>query len=158
MADKFSRDDELAAALLQIDFDWPDGARGPIMSHEDAKKISAKHVISLFQRDHYPRRREQGGPSVHWNLTWRPIANHRHKTAKVDQPQIAKVKRVAAKTEEHRRKMLAKSNGEVHEQTDNQHKPIGARRKQKIKSAGFRKPPKGHVYDWKQKRYVKREA
>lgn len=71
---------QLAAALLQI-VD-KNGVR--LISHEDAKKMTADQVISLFQRDHdpIPKAVPFNGPDEHWNLTWRLIAPHAHKTNK----------------------------------------------------------------------------
>lgn len=70
--------------------------------HDHAKLMTADQVISLINRDHYPVRRDDGlklGMSVeevdhHSNIALRPIMAHREKTAKIDQPQIAKGNRL----------------------------------------------------------------
>lgn len=93
---------QLAAALVQI---------GGI-PYDDAKAMTADQVISLFHRDHYPRRKEDGGSDEHYNLHWKFIGAHREKTAKVDRPQSAKGKRLRDEQENFRRRLLAKDRGE----------------------------------------------
>jgi len=82
---------KLAAALLQI----RDAQGHPLIDWEHAKLLSAEQINSLFQWDHYPIRVEAGGPTEPWNLVPRFIMAHRIKTAKVDIPEIAKIKRVS---------------------------------------------------------------
>lgn len=57
--------------------------------------MSAQQIVSLFQFDHYPIRHEAGGPAEPWNLVPRFIPVHRIKTAKIDMPEIAKIKRIS---------------------------------------------------------------
>ncbi len=71
--------------------------------------MSAEQIISLFAFDHYPIRHEAGGPDEPWNLQPRLILEHRIKTATVDVPEIAKIKRVTKKQEEFRQRLLAKA-------------------------------------------------
>jgi len=105
--------------------------------HEHAKLMTADQVISLVQRDHYPIRRSDGlalGMTVaevdhHSNIVLRSIMAHRHKTATVDIPQIAKSKRIRRRQAEHREKMQLGLVRTI------------ALRKRKIPSRPF---PKGH--------------
>lgn len=126
----------LAAALLQIPVDQGDGTFGPIMTHEESKLVGPDDVIRLFHRDHYPRRKNDGGLDVHYNIVWRPRPGHLRKTAKIDIPEIAKTKKVAARHLEFRRRMLEKS-GRISEAP--QGRPL--RPKRKIPSRPF---AKGH--------------
>ena len=89
---------KLASALLTLG-DVP---------YEDAKKMTAHQICSLYAFDHYPIRHVDGGPAEAWNLVPRLIVQHRIKTAKIDQPQIAKGRRNEAKTAEFNRRMAAK--------------------------------------------------
>jgi hypothetical protein len=93
---------KLAAALLQI----RDAQGHPLIEWEHAKQMSAEQINSLFQWDHYPIRVEAGGPTEPWNLVPRFIPEHRIKTAKIDIPEIAKIKRISKSEEEFRRRML----------------------------------------------------
>jgi hypothetical protein len=95
---------KLAAALLQCREE--DGSFCVEWKH--ARIMSADQIISLFHFDHYPIRHEAGGPDEPWNLTPRLIPEHRKKTAKIDVPQIAKIKRITKKEEEFRARLLAK--------------------------------------------------
>jgi hypothetical protein len=97
-----------AAALLALKGD--DGH--PLIPWEHAQAMTAHQIISLFQFDHYPIRAEAGGPALPWNLVPRLIRAHRRKTAKVDQPEVAKIRRIAKAEQEFRARMLAKANGE----------------------------------------------
>jgi hypothetical protein len=89
---------KLAATLLRLG-DIP---------HEHAKQMTSDQIISLYQFDHYPVRRADGGPDEAWNVTPRLIAAHRRKTAKLDVPEIAKGKRIRRKWAEHRERMRLK--------------------------------------------------
>lgn len=89
---------KLAAALLKLG-DVP---------HEHAKQMTADQVICLYQFDHYPIRKCDGGPDEPWNLVPRLIKEHRTKTATIDQSQIAKGKRIRRKWAAHRQRMEVK--------------------------------------------------
>lgn len=91
----------LAAALLQLP-----GADIPL---EHAKLMTADQIISLFHRDHWPIRKEAGGPDEPWNLHWKPIMVHREKTAKIDIPEIAKGKRLRKDQASHNVVMAVKA-------------------------------------------------
>jgi len=94
--------DKLAAALLTL---------GDI-EYEHAKLMTAAQIISLYHFDHYPIRRESGGPTAPWNLVPRLIAAHRDKTARVDHPEIAKGRDVRASEAQHRAAMASKEPGQ----------------------------------------------
>lgn len=89
---------KLAAALLRLN-DIP---------YEHAKMMTSEQIISLYQFDHYPVRKCDGGPDEAWNLVPRLIAAHRDKTATMDAPAIAKGKRLRRKWAKHRQRMEAK--------------------------------------------------
>ena len=99
---------QLAAMLLTIRVEDEEGKLVPFIDYETAKQLTPEQICSLFQIDHYPVRKEQGGSDAPWNLVFRPIMAHRHKTATKDIPEIAKGHRITAANEEFRRKMLAK--------------------------------------------------
>lgn len=77
---------KLAATLLQLGH----------IEYEHAKLMSARQICSLYVFDHWPIRHEAGGPAEPWNLTPRLIVPHRTKTAKIDAPQIAKIRHLRA--------------------------------------------------------------
>lgn len=124
--------EQLAAALR--DLMVPDGKGGyeRAIPWDHARQMTAEQIISLYARDHHPIRKEMGGPDVHWNIQWRFTGEHRTKTAKIDQPAIAKSKRITAAETDFRQRLLAKATGEVYD--------IPNARKPKIRSKGF---PKG---------------
>ena len=80
-----------------------------LISYEEAKKLTADQIISRFEFDHYPVKVfDQEAISAAGmfdinqpaNLTVRHKREHREKTAKVDQPAIAKTKRITKKQSE----------------------------------------------------------
>jgi acetyl-CoA acetyltransferase len=79
--------EKLAAALA-----WYEG-----IPYEDAQKMSAEQCISLFQFDHWPHRKCDGGSDHFSNLRPMFIGEHRKKTATVDLPAIAKDRRIEEK-------------------------------------------------------------
>ena len=79
--------EKLAAALA-----WYEG-----IPYEDAQKMSAEQCISLFQFDHWPHRKRDGGSDHFSNLRPMLIGEHRKKTAEVDLPAIAKDRRIESK-------------------------------------------------------------
>lgn len=118
---------KLASALCQMV--RPDGNGGweRIIPHEQAKRMSEAEVLAAFHFDHDPIPKAHDGPDVHWNLTPRPVDEHREKTAKRDIPMIAKVKRLRGETRNGpRRKIASRKNAW----------PKG----RKIQSRGFQKP------------------
>ncbi len=116
----------LAASLCQL----TDAEGNPLIPYDHAKLMTPDQVLSLFQRDHYPIRKIDGGPDIHWNIVFRFIPAHRLKTAKIDQPQIAKTDRLVQQQEEFRRKVLQRECGQKRE------------RRGTIPSRGFQKRPK----------------
>lgn len=125
---------KLAAALLTILREDESGKLVPVISHDDAKKMTADQILSVFHFDHWPVAKHMDGEDVHWNLVPRPIIEHREKTATHDTPIAAKVKRVTADQEEFRAKMLAKVGIQV-EVTGRKRKgpPIPGSRRSKFK-------------------------
>ncbi len=79
-----------AAALLTIVRPDEFGRLVRVISHEAAKRMSVKQILAHYEYDHWPVRKRDGGPDEPWNLTPRPVLEHRAKTAKIDAPQIAK--------------------------------------------------------------------
>lgn len=75
--------------------------------YHDAKQMTAAQLISLFQFDHFPLRHADGGPAEPWNLAPVMIAAHRAKSARVDQPGMAKERRIEAKWAAHNRAVAA---------------------------------------------------
>lgn len=68
-------------------------------------KVPAEQVISRFHFHHIEH--HAGGGADDWhNLDPQRIDDHKERTAKIDIPAIAKVKRLSAEQEEHRRRML----------------------------------------------------
>lgn len=88
--------EKLASALCQmVRFDEA-GRAVPVISHEEAKRLSPCQIIGRFDFDHAVVPHAEGGGNDPWNLVPRLRAEHREKTAKVDVPRIAKNKRLRA--------------------------------------------------------------
>lgn len=85
---------KLASALCQMLMPDENGNLVPVIRYEDSKLMTEDQVLSVFGWDHYPIRKADGGPDVHWNLTPRPILGHRRKTAQKDIPEMAKADRI----------------------------------------------------------------
>lgn len=85
---------KLAATLLQLR--GPDGE--PLIPYEHAKLMSAEQICSLYEFDHYPIRKADGGPDEPWNLQPLGIIAHRIKTAGRDKPELAKQARLRGET------------------------------------------------------------
>jgi hypothetical protein len=81
---------KLAAALCQMMMPDENGKFVRIIEHEDAKKLSADQIISIFQFHHHPIAKALGGPDEHWNLEPKPILEHRYITAKETRPAIGR--------------------------------------------------------------------
>jgi hypothetical protein len=105
----------IAAAVLQIL-----RLRGDPIDPDHARQMTPRQIRSLVQIDHYPVRRETAS-ALGWgadqvnhpaNLDLKLILAHRRKSAKVDMPQIKHGRKVTEAQEEHRRRMLAKHEGE----------------------------------------------
>lgn len=91
--------DKLAATLREL-LEIP-------MDH--AEKMSAEQIISLVTFDHIRHHalfKHEPWVDEHWNLDPLLRGGHKAKTRKIDQPQIAKTKRLSAEQEEFRRTML----------------------------------------------------
>jgi hypothetical protein len=98
-----NKDTLLAAALLALGH----------IPHEHAKLMTAAQVISLFQFDHYPIRKADGGPDEPWNLRPLGIMAHRVKTAEKDAPEMARNRDVQASEAIHRAKLALKEGNHV---------------------------------------------
>ena len=98
MSRTFPMRHKLAAALREL----------AGIPYKDAKAMHVSQIISLFEFDHDPIPHTHGGPSLHFNCMPRLRAGHRLKTAKIDIPMIAKVKRVSKAEQEFRQRILAK--------------------------------------------------
>ena len=85
---------KLAAALLTMLRPNERGDLVRIISHEEAKRLTADQILARFDWDHYPIRKADGGPDEPWNLEPRPTAEHDKKTREIDQPQLAKQRRI----------------------------------------------------------------
>lgn len=98
----------LAAALLTIMRANPEtGKLERVISHDEAKTLTAKQIIRRYTFDHHPIPHAHDGPDLPWNLT--PLLRgleHDVKTRTIDVPMIAKVRRVTPAHEEFRRRML----------------------------------------------------
>lgn len=92
---------KLASALLALGH----------IPYEDSKRMTAAQIISLFQWDHYPVRKADGGPDAPWNLRPMLRAAHRAKTNTIDMPALAKSKRIQLGEAEHQLRMAAKMLG-----------------------------------------------
>ena len=99
----------LAATLCQMLRPNAEGKLERVVDYRSAKAMTEDQVLSLFHFDHDPIPKHRDGPDAHWNLTPRPIPEHREKTARIDAPEAAKDKRVVERQAEFRRKMLAKA-------------------------------------------------
>jgi hypothetical protein len=99
---------KLAAALCQMLRPNADGNLEPVIDHESSKAMTEDQVLSIFHFDHHPVPKHRNGPDAHWNLTPRPIIEHRHKSATVDTPGAAKDARIEAREAAFRRRVLAK--------------------------------------------------
>lgn len=137
--------EKYAGALLEIL-----RLSGEAIPYEVAKAMTPAQIISLFQSDHYPVRRETA-LALSWdadavnhpsNLRPRLILAHRHKSAKRDMPEIKHGRRVTEAQEEHRRKMLAKAQGEKPKSAWGRSKMAGSRRSKWKKKINGRVVPR----------------
>ena len=128
--------EKLASALAHMMVEV-DGKLERAIPYEDAKRMTADEVCSLFHFDHgiYET---IGGPTEHWNLTPRMIAEHRRKTATTDIPAIRKSDRIEAAQAEYRSRILAKSS------LDEGVEKTAPKPKSRLRSRPFQKPPPGH--------------
>jgi hypothetical protein len=143
----FPLKEQLAAALRDMMVPDGDGGWERAIPWEHARDMTSDQVLSLFRRDHYPIRYEMGGPNVHWNCQWLFKGDHDRKTAKKDQPEIAKSKRITAAQKAFQSALLAKgvpteeSARAWNEETDSNgiRIVVKGKPKAKIKSRGFQK-------------------
>jgi hypothetical protein len=105
--------EKLAALVMTLKVEV-NGELVPLVTREEAKKMTADQVASLIHIDHDPIpfaiARDLGMTPEEYNhptnLTPRPIIEHRIKTVTKDVPQIAKSNRLSAAHEEFQRRML----------------------------------------------------
>lgn len=88
--------EKLAAALLMCMQPDASGRLVRVISHEQAKRMTAKEVIQLFDFHHWPIQEKDGGPALAWNLTPLPRKVHQKETGRL-RTQAAKDKRVREK-------------------------------------------------------------
>ena len=136
--DHISLKTRLAAALCQMLRPDAAGNLVPVIDHTSATKMTEAQILSVFHFDHYPIPKHRGGPDVHWNLTPRPIPEHRIKTATVDLPAKAKDDRIQESQAEFRRRMLSKAgvgetDGEPPSQRPRASRPIDGAKRSKWK-------------------------
>lgn len=77
--------------------------------YEHAKLMTDDQVLSLVQWNHihyHAQNKDEPWVDEHWNIEPLTIMAHRHRTAKIDVPQIAKTKRIRNEHEDFRRKLL----------------------------------------------------
>lgn len=140
---------EIAAALAAEKLRIP---------HEHRVLMTAEQVMSLVHPDHDPVPHAHGGPDLHFNLTIRPIMEHRRKTAEKDIPQIAKTRRIQRARAQHAAVMAAKNGdpGQIAAALEPLADPKRARPKAQIKgrplpgtkASGVRKRMNGNVERW----------
>lgn len=104
--------EKLAAVLATMLRDDGTGKLVPAIPYADRKRMTADQVLSLFQWHHYPIRKVDNGPDVHWNLEPHFIRPHREITAKVDVPQIRKGDRLRDSLAAFNARIAAKVDGE----------------------------------------------
>lgn len=121
---------QLAAALLQL----VDAKGERLIPYAHSKMMTATQIVSLFELDHFPFRVADGGTSDPWNLTWRLRAEHKRKTATIDQPELGKQRRIRTKMQEHQEALYRKTHREVMSMIVHSRKI-----KQKIPSRAFSK-------------------
>lgn len=124
---------QLAAALLQL----VDRHGDHLIPYPDSKMMTASQIVSLFELDHFPIRVADDGVDEAWNLTWRLRAEHKRKTAKIDQPELGKQRRIRAREQDHKNAMLYKTAFAEHTER------VTAWRKPQIPSRPF---PKGRKF------------
>lgn len=132
--------EKLASALAHMMVEV-DGKLERAIPYQDAKRMTADEVLSLFHFDHGIFE-SIGGPTAHWNLTPRFIQDHRVKTAKIDRPAMAKADRISDEHAAFQRRVLAKSSPD----SDSSVAERRTKPKAKLRSRGFQKPPAGHKW------------
>lgn len=101
---------------------------------EHAEKMSAEQIISLVTFDHIRHHalfKHEPWVDEHFNLDPLLRGGHKYKTAKVDQPQIAKTKRLSKSQEEFRRNLLTPRDQRPPKQSKWGKRPFPNRSKQK---------------------------
>lgn len=99
--------EKLASALLEVQ-----RLRGDPIPREHAKAMSAQMICSLYQFDHDAGYACHGTDNHPTKLTPLLRPEHREKTAKIDQPAIAKCARLTPEHEDFQKRVLAKKTGQ----------------------------------------------
>jgi hypothetical protein len=102
---------KLASALLNMKRLDENGVWVSVIPHDEAKTLTADEIIARFDF-HHGFAWSLGGGNHPSNLTPLPREDHRDRTAKIDVPTIAKVKRLSREQEEFRSRVLARAPGE----------------------------------------------
>jgi hypothetical protein len=131
---------KLASALLTIVRPDETGKLVPVIDYEDAKKMSAEQIISCFHFDHGILHAIEP-INEPWNLTPRPIIEHRKKSAK-DKTALSKGDRLSDSQKEFQRKMLVKvGQGETIEDVKAKRKYKWPKRKMQSRNSFQRRKP-----------------
>lgn len=131
---------KLASALLTIVRPDETGKLVPVIDYEDAKKMSAEQIISCFHFDHGILHAIEP-INEPWNLTPRPIIEHRKKSAK-DKTALSKGDRLSDSQKEFQRKMLVKvGQGETIEDAKAKRKYKWPKRKMQSRNSFQRRKP-----------------
>lgn len=88
--------EKLAAALLMCMQPDASGKLVRVISHEEAKGMTAKQIIARFDFHHWPIEERDGGPAKAWNLSPTPRKVHRKETGRLAKER-AKGKRIREK-------------------------------------------------------------
>lgn len=118
--------EKLASALLEMQ-----RLRGDPIPREHAKQMSAKMICSLYQFDHDAGFVCHGAGNHPTEMTPKLRPEHKEKTAKIDQPAIAKCDRISPEHEAFKARMLARITGTDAEGIEK------AARRASIRSSGF---------------------
>jgi len=95
-----TKDEKLAATLLQLKRFNEAGELVPLIDREQAKGMSASELISCVDFDHWPVAVSLGGTNHPTNLVPKLRADHKKKTATKDAKINAKLRRILAKEKE----------------------------------------------------------
>ena len=155
---KQTHDGRDAASLLMI----PRADGTPIVTREEAAEMTAREIIETF----YDRVQEEHivpaalGRDLGWsrerinhpsNIQYLTTEDHKPKTRR-DVKAYYKGERISKSQEEFRQRLLAKSG---HTETSDEPE---FKRKAKMPSRGFAKPPAGTKHDWKTRRRVRTDT
>lgn len=98
---------KLASALLEVQ-----RLRGEPIPREHARQMHEEQIISLFQFDHDAGFACHGASNHPVMITPKLRLEHKEKTAKIDQPAIAKCARISPEHEAFQKRVLANKVGQ----------------------------------------------